>query len=472
VKNKTYNDHFKFSILILNIIVLINIISCANLNEGAIDYYKTDLTSSMKTNDQCLTLLKKYHRGHPGDVRIHRGDSISIHLQQSFIRSFFETPAYWRGESGNDLRGEIAVVVRAFELKDDQDFDFSPNAAERGRLVFYSDDVRKRQLLNFSFLPIYGPISYEGNPVGIQIYIIELDTKADQLKPLLSELAAAGASLYPPASPVLSLMETLGSALIAGNENDILFRYSLVLHPEVGYAAANYPILEAGHYVFIRKEDRKEELNWDEIALDQLSGRLVKVKYDEINNQTQEVKEEEKEKTQGMAGVEKVLVVLKEYVDETYLIIEVQKGFDPTRMDLAQNTFGKFLESLDKKTVENVKEMELLINNFKDEQWRIHKFGELRMLLSDLKRASEDGVEKRKQLAGVLMASLKEELEQEKEASPEPGTLNPDQIDYLFRNIRYLICDPAIIQKINRKEILENGNFEEIGDPKTNCNLN
>jgi hypothetical protein len=229
--------------------------ACTYLNEGAINYRKSELRQE---KSELLVLRKKYQPAADGEAAIRKHDSISIHLEQIYIKEFHEIPAFWRLESSKDTRGEIAIVVRAFELSKGQDLDFRSTAAESGRLIYYSDDVREKQFLNFSFLPVYGPITYRGNPVVLQIYILELDSESEKLKPLLSTLAKVGSSLYAPASPVLSLVESLGGAFLSGNQDDVAFRYSLVLHPDQGYAGMDYPVLEAGHYVFIRKADRRE----------------------------------------------------------------------------------------------------------------------------------------------------------------------------------------------------------------------
>ena len=112
-------------------------------------------------------LYRQALRGDDPDALIETNNSISIHLRTAFLKDF-------EAIIGHPLRGfrpngEIAIVVKAFEFGKGQDFKFGPDAVREGRLVFYSPDVDKGQVLNFNNLPVYGPITYEGNPIGIDM---------------------------------------------------------------------------------------------------------------------------------------------------------------------------------------------------------------------------------------------------------------------------------------------------------------
>lgn len=390
---------------------------CANLNEGAINYRRVHLTPKRPPLEAStgLALVQKYQRSAPDDGRIAKGDSISVHLSQAFIKDFYEMAAFWRFESEAELRGEIAVVVSAFELAEGKDLDFSPSAAESGRVVYYNDDVRKGQFLNFSYLPVYGPITYNGRPLVFQFYIIELDTGNEQLKPLLSSLAALGKTAYPPASPILSLLDTLGKAVLSGNKSDVIFRYSMVLHPDRGYVRAAYPVLEAGHYVFVRKEDRQAEEEWGPLTFDEQEGRLRLAKG------------------QSFRG-------------DTYLVLDIQKGFDATNLDLAQNTYGNLLRKLGEATTRSVTEVKGIIDGFTSEQVRTRTFGELRGLAGDLGRLGREEADRARRLAEELVEGLARQLQEE--ASRRPETLTADQIDYLLRQLRILLAGEPTVRAL------------------------
>jgi hypothetical protein len=257
---------------------------CAVSNEGAVDYRKAEIVprsggpgldiaavmpaagpeggviqaQAARTGAPPVAPARLYRqalRGADPDALIEAGDSISIHLRSAFLKDC-------EAAIGHPLRGfrpngEIAIVVKAFEFGQGEDFDFGPDAVRQGRLVFYSPDVEKGQLLNFNNLPVYGPITYQGNPIGIDVSVIEIDAEDAQIAALLGTLATIGAQAYPPAAPILPVLNSPGQALLNGGTNDTEMRFALMLDPGAGYAGVSHPTVEAGDYVCVKKEDRR-----------------------------------------------------------------------------------------------------------------------------------------------------------------------------------------------------------------------
>jgi hypothetical protein len=424
--------------------------ACAYLNEGAINYRKATLK---KEKYELLELAGKYSLpSSERDAVIRKNDTISIYLAQAYIKGLHEIPAYWKGETSKKMRGEVAIVVRAFELSDTNDLDFGPNAVDAGRLIYYSDDARENQFLNFSFLPIYGPITYRGNPVVLQIYMLELDADTDKLKPLLSTLAKAGTSAYPPAAPALSLIENLGSALLAGNHDDVMFRYSFTLLPDHGYAGSTYPVLEAGNYVLIRKANRQQNEDWDNfdfhgkpslLRFDQSDGRLVVQPGGPVDKQTV-----------GKGGEEKVKPEI--YRDETYAVIAIHKNMDPTSLDLAQNTFKTFYKILKSETTMEIERLDLAAKNYLAEQNRVFEMEKIRKVKRELAHTPAQEKSKRLRLGREWVDSIITSIDIENECKQRQdnssancsGRLRADQLDYLISEIRRQIKDPALANEI------------------------
>ncbi len=311
------------------VLLLVMLHGCAVLNEGAVNYRKQKIAAKGGTTPETLELVKKYDTTSLTDKAIlaARSDTVSIHLAQGFIKDFFDLPSLRRLEMFGAKRGEIAVVIKVTPLGDNAEMKFSAEALNSGRLIYYNDDVRKDQYLNFSYLPVYGPVTYDGKPLAIQIYIIEMDASDAQLKPLLHTLATIGSSLYAPAAPILSLLDSLGSALLSGNTDDILMRYSMTLYPGTGMVEANYPVLEVGNYVLVRRGNRNEgparqgdtpAFDWDRVTFDPREGRLV------------------------WADAPGTF-----FTDETYLVLQVQKGFTATTMQ-DSTTYVTFRDTLAK----------------------------------------------------------------------------------------------------------------------------
>jgi hypothetical protein len=306
--------------------------SCANSNEGAVDYRKAEapkkaqifplpITDDKNKEDpvQPLRLVRKNLASWDGDAALKTNDSITINLRQARIESCFEIPNPLRGFKQNC---EIAVVVRAFEFGKGNDLDFGPKAADKGRVVFYSSDVEPGQVLNFDNMPIYGPVTYEGGPIALDIFVIELDAANEQLKALLKTVAKTGSALYAPASPVLAVLDKIGSALLSGGTDDTEMRYTIVLDPQGNaHGGLNFARLEAADYAFIREDVRTAVTDWNNIRFDGNTGRLYA------------------KNPEGGTS---------DYRKNTYLTLQVNKGKSTKIIDLSQNTFSNLKAELDK----------------------------------------------------------------------------------------------------------------------------
>ena len=255
-------------------------IGCAYKNEGAIDYRKAAPTSSTETssnsNKNDYVFTKKFDTSPLQDNIIAQDDTISIFLNHACIASFHELPNITKFESKKTTRGEIAIVAKVTEMKTSSSMDFSSKASDSGRLVYYNDDVRRHQPLNLSFLPIYGPQKYNGNPLAIQLYILELDeADTEQFSGLLKTMASLGTAANPAAAPLLGVLEKLGTAFLQSNWNDVIFRYNFVLLPGAGNTGnIPYPVLEAGNYVLVRKDNRQSEPDWSHMTFDKGTGQV------------------------------------------------------------------------------------------------------------------------------------------------------------------------------------------------------
>lgn len=372
------------TLFILNLALLA---SCAFSQEGAVDYRKAALlteadrdqirqdikSESLPGDDGVIVPLELIRKGIPinavehATAVIRQDDSITIRLRQGFIKQFWELPlSPFRKFNAN---GEIAVVVRAFEYDADdatKDFDFGPGGIEKGRLVFYSNDVEENQFLNFDNMPIYGPITYKGNPIGIDIAVIEIDSNSDQMNALLDTLALAGGQAFPPAAPILSILDELGGALLRAGSNDIEMRFTFALDPPDGYQGVFYPQVEVGDYVFIREHDRQANTEWTKLVYDANSGRLYQ--------------RDESDK-------------LVPYRDNSYLALQINKGFSSKRIDLGQHTYGTFLERLQAEGADNAESLQPFLADLQTLAFgRVQQrnFIEARSLINQLSQNKKD----------------------------------------------------------------------------------
>jgi hypothetical protein len=88
--------------------------------------------------------------------------------------------------SDSPLKGEIAIVANVTEGSRSPG-SRDANGQLEGRVVFYSEDILAGQRLNEFNLPIFGPTAYEGGPLTIDLWVMELDraeSEPDGRRPL------------------------------------------------------------------------------------------------------------------------------------------------------------------------------------------------------------------------------------------------------------------------------------------------
>jgi len=324
--------YFTFSIITY-------ITGCAYSNEGAVDLRRVNAKSSVQVLHKEVAPLyklqiKNFSLGSDQEVVFREGDSLSMHLRSAYIKTFSDdhlspyfTKAFTR--QWGKANGELAIVANALEMKDGNELSF--NNQRDGRVVFYSDDVNQGQFLNFNNMPIYGPLEFEGNPVALRLTILELDVSSAQGKAMLKTVSEYGSQAYPPASPVLGILNGLGNTLLAGDQTDTEFRYSMIFDPQQGSQHINHFVLEAGNYILIRSEDRDVPFDWNKVFFDENEAKLYK-------------KAEQNHKTD---------IKYDEFTDATYLVVEINKNISNKNVELEQNNYGTLIQTLEQQDQEN-----------------------------------------------------------------------------------------------------------------------
>ena len=316
---------------------------------------------------------KNFSLGSGKETRFKENDALSLHLRTAYIKDFSEMHFWDRFEKGftrqsGKSTGEIALVANAFEETGDNRLSFEDLQA--GRVVFYSNDVHQGQFLNFNNMPIYGPLKYTGAPFAFRIAIFELDVISEQAKAMLSMLAEIGAKAYPPASPVLEILNGLGNSLLNREHTDTEFRYTMILDPQGGSPRVNHFALEVGNYVLIRSEERGEEIDWDNLVLDENEGILYRWK---------DKKSPER------------------YTDGTYVVIEINKNVSNVEVQLAQNDFSSLLESLkteDKEKAATWATLDSSLKNVFIQRQQIKKFNRAKGLLGKIETLEDTNARK------------------------------------------------------------------------------
>ncbi len=178
---------------------------------------------------------------------------------------------------------QIAVVAKGFEMSNSNGtsngFDFSPTSADAGRVVYYSDDVKPEQNLNFGQITMFGPAKYGGNPIGVSLFVFKIaNDTGGKMAPMLSSLAKMGATVANP--DVLGVLDTLGTQLLQGQDENV-FRYDTMLRNECdnnqqpcNQLPQDTANLVYGDYILIRQEDRTKPFDWTHKFYNYTNGKL------------------------------------------------------------------------------------------------------------------------------------------------------------------------------------------------------
>jgi hypothetical protein len=208
-------------------------------------------------------------------------DYISINLKSAYFNSFTEgilersanSIASTYGKKSN-VKGEIAIIINVGE-KIDQIVN-PADSTNPGRVVFYSKDIYEGQIINQSFGPVYGPIRWSGNPITIDITVIELDQEDNaQLGGILSSLAKIGtSSLSLTSSKVVDALNQVGAAFVYSNTDDVIAKYRFTLVPQHGKHDVALPVLREGDLIITRASERSTPLNWNNLCFNEGEGTL------------------------------------------------------------------------------------------------------------------------------------------------------------------------------------------------------
>ncbi len=245
---------------------LLALAGCAVSDEGATDF--------RFARPEAGTGWVKLQAAEASDLPIGTGEVVQITLETAFVADFWSVFGH-PGVSGGRPNGEIAIVVAAFEDDGRTPERFGTDALANARVVYFNEDVVEGQFLNIGpGLPIYGPATWNGFPLRVDLWIVELDQPGDQARRLLSVLAALGATAFPPAAPIAAPLARLAGTLITDRQDDPAFHYTLTLGTPTGDGLRGVP-LAPSDIVLVRQNQRDRDTEWTGLRFHTPSGRLT-----------------------------------------------------------------------------------------------------------------------------------------------------------------------------------------------------
>jgi hypothetical protein len=253
---------------------LLALSACEVVDEGVTDYRKATLDSEAG-NGSPTSVFRKYTSSDRGDPKINApGDAVAIPVGKTFyvsaLQAYISSDANFHSWGTPFQRDEMVVILRVHDSNNDA-------TDEPAKLVFYSDDVERGQFLNFSNLVTFGPTTYMGGVITIDVDEINLVRTTDDVRKELTALAAGDRSFVGPDPASRHTFERNERDLLDGIERDGHgTRYTLTLLPAGGVNNLPYPRFEAGNYVVVRTESRTgAPFDWSAVKLDNNTGRLI-----------------------------------------------------------------------------------------------------------------------------------------------------------------------------------------------------
>ena len=280
----------------LSLLLVIALAGCSHVDTGQIDYRVADSSPTRGTTiacagtaSRCVQLERRYLPFEEGNEPFKAGATYSMEIEQIVIGDNILEGNILGSQLGKS--GEFAILANVFEFastgSDASKARFlQSNELEREagdpsdvelKLIYYGDDIRKRQPLNFSDIPLQQRSRYNGGSIGIQLAVLEVDTRSGPMSSLLTTLARFGQKAIPVSSEVSDVLFDLGESLFAGGSgDDRLFEYRFVLSRAPDNADDVQANFAPGRYVLRRTANRIDEQKWSDLSLDLNTARLMR----------------------------------------------------------------------------------------------------------------------------------------------------------------------------------------------------
>lgn len=280
---------------------------CAHVDTGQADYRIADVPVALTEKDlnalpgnKCSTdikvgcdpilpsrVLRRYMPPAEGWAAFENEQVYSIAIEQGIIGSNILEGKILGQQFGRTA--EIAILANVFEFASSSGEAGARRFVESGeiegtvddpsdvelKLIYFSDDVKREQTLNFSNVPLRPKTAYGGGSIGIQLVVMEVDAQAGPVSALLKTLAKLGQQSLPVPGEAKDILFDLGESLLTGSKDDRLLEYRFVLSAPTEDDRAVQATFAPGRYVIRRGQDRKKEMGWADLRLDHNTGRLL-----------------------------------------------------------------------------------------------------------------------------------------------------------------------------------------------------
>lgn len=275
---------------------------------------------------------------------IGKGDPYKVRLMTVFLsdddtpESFFSEfglSAASLGEMNKQLvKGkknlEVTFLANAVDLNPDgTDKARSYDSLGDARVVYYSSDIYTNQFLNIDNVELLGPTKFNGVGLRLTLAMIEMDSEGKRQAELLEKIAGLGKFVLPAATGPIQILNSIGGSLLGDSDrNDTLFRYDNLYDAAGKASVLQGPVLKPGNYVFIRDEDRQQNIPWKELVIDINTKRLYRCQFNSADDRS--------------IGASSCFL----FTNQTYVVLQIDRADVTAIVDIAQQSFQDFEQAL------------------------------------------------------------------------------------------------------------------------------
>lgn len=197
---------------------------------GQVEAVRTDLNGDLTTEED-------RRPDHQGNIYITEGDVFSIRMSSVFLRNVKEAGG-----------AEYLVYAEVYDVQPD----------DRQRLVkvlFKENNQSAGYLVNQRDRLAFGPIKYNGHPIRIRVFVVELDKEENAIaSEMIKQAVRTAATFQPQLAPFAGPITGAGDLMLSLNQDDRELAYDFTLYPSTH---SEGPYLKTGNIVLLKTENEK-----------------------------------------------------------------------------------------------------------------------------------------------------------------------------------------------------------------------
>lgn len=204
------------------------------------------------------------------------------------------------------------------------------------RIAFHRENQPPTSYLNIADALLYGPVHFNGNPITVKFYVLELDKKENSLfSELLNVVSSVAGKAQPQYGPAIQVAASIMQLVINMNQDDIELFQEMTFYPSLYSEKSHYAgasllsPLETGDFVIVKKEDEDRVVinRWWRLGVAKRAEDAAKNVF-ETNNDVYEIyyNPATGRLLKHMKEQPGQHAIIKNFEDKTYAVLTVSKS--------------------------------------------------------------------------------------------------------------------------------------------------